>query len=73
MSDLVGNPKDRFSHNEAHIVPLVSCGTHWGVGKRAGRSPKHSHYFNQDYGEQSLMDLIILVNVLSDRIVYLVS
>ena len=20
MSDLVGNPKDRFSHNEAHIV-----------------------------------------------------
>ena len=26
MSNLVGNPEDRFSHNEAHIiyVPLVS-------------------------------------------------
>ena len=21
MSDLVGNPEDRFSHNEAHILP----------------------------------------------------
>ena len=24
MSDLVGNPEDRFSHNEAHITFLVS-------------------------------------------------
>ena len=24
MSDLVGNPEDRFSHNEAHIK--VGCG-----------------------------------------------
>ena len=23
MSDLVGNPEDRFSHNEAQIVPLI--------------------------------------------------
>ena len=23
MSDLVGNPEDRFSHNEAHIVPVL--------------------------------------------------
>ena len=22
MSDLVGNPEDRFSHNEAHIIKL---------------------------------------------------
>ena len=22
MSDLVGNPEDRFSHNEAHIITL---------------------------------------------------
>ena len=21
MSDLVGNPEDRFSHNEAHLIP----------------------------------------------------
>ena len=25
MSDLVGNPEDRFSHNEAHIVCNISC------------------------------------------------
>ena len=25
MSDLVGNPEDRFSHNEAHICPLGHC------------------------------------------------
>ena len=24
MSDFVGNPEDRFSHNEAQIIPLVS-------------------------------------------------
>ena len=24
MSDLVGNPKDRFSHNEAHIEGTVN-------------------------------------------------
>ena len=24
MSDLVGNPEDRFSHNEAHMVLAVS-------------------------------------------------
>ena len=24
MSDLVGNPEDRFSHNEAHIITNVS-------------------------------------------------
>ena len=23
MSDLVGNPEDRFSHNEAHLFPNV--------------------------------------------------
>ena len=23
MSDLVGNPEDRFSHNEAHIVLML--------------------------------------------------
>ena len=23
MSDLVGNPEDRFSHNEAHVVILL--------------------------------------------------
>ena len=23
MSDLVGNPEDRFSHNEAHIASLL--------------------------------------------------
>ena len=23
MSDLVGNPEDRFSHNEAHIVSAI--------------------------------------------------
>ena len=23
MSGLVGNPRDRFSHNEAHIIPLL--------------------------------------------------
>ena len=23
MSDLVGNPEDRFSHNEAHIMAVV--------------------------------------------------
>ena len=23
MSDLVGNPEDRFSHNEAHILPVA--------------------------------------------------
>ena len=23
MSDLVGNPEDRFSHNEAHIMPSM--------------------------------------------------
>ena len=23
MSDLVGNPEDRFSHNEAHIMSLL--------------------------------------------------
>ena len=29
MSDLVGNPEDRFSHNEAHIIlnPGVSRGS----------------------------------------------
>ena len=24
MSDLVGNPEDRLSHNEAHIIPFTS-------------------------------------------------
>ena len=23
MSDLVGNPEDRFSHNEAHLIPFL--------------------------------------------------
>ena len=23
MSDLVGNPEDRFSHNEAHIISIL--------------------------------------------------
>ena len=26
MSDLVGNPEDRFSHNEAHIIPVLGAG-----------------------------------------------
>ena len=37
MSDLVGNPEDRFSHNEAHIVFdivfvlfMFSCFWNWG-------------------------------------------
>ena len=25
MSDLVGNPKDRFSHNEAHTTLRIDC------------------------------------------------
>ena len=25
MSDQVGNPEDRFSHNEAHLVHLSDC------------------------------------------------
>ena len=25
MSDLVGNPEDRFSQNEAHIANLIYC------------------------------------------------
>ena len=25
MSDLVGNPEDRFSHNEAHLFIMQSC------------------------------------------------
>ena len=28
MSDLVGNPEDRFSHNEAQIIPQTSCQRH---------------------------------------------
>ena len=28
MSDLVGNPEDGFSHNEAHISPLSSSDWH---------------------------------------------
>ena len=27
MSDLVENPEDRFSHNEAHIMSVRSCDT----------------------------------------------
>ena len=26
MSDLVGNPEDRFSHNEAHFYSRKTCG-----------------------------------------------
>ena len=29
MSDLVGNPEDRFSHNEAHIVKLGFTGVYF--------------------------------------------
>ena len=25
MSDLVGNPEDRFSHNEAHLCHVKDC------------------------------------------------
>ena len=29
VSDLVGNPKDRFSHNEGHISPLFTANSIW--------------------------------------------
>ena len=29
MSDLVGNPEDRFSHNEAHIIKKLLTTTDW--------------------------------------------
>ena len=34
MSDLVGNPEDRFSHNEAHIVMpggIIFCLKEWSA------------------------------------------
>ena len=30
MSDLVGNPETRFSHNEAHIMSTLNCVGHFG-------------------------------------------
>ena len=29
MSGLVGNPEDRFSHNEAHMVVVGRPALHW--------------------------------------------
>ena len=38
MSDLVGNPEDRFSHNEAHLIERLEIAT-----IAAGVSMHNSH------------------------------
>ena len=49
MSDLVGNPKDRFSHNEAHMEEVINlfeilvCIHDCDIDK-AQEEPNSAHY-----------------------------
>ena len=43
MSDLVGNPKDRFSYNEAHISVYLSS----RLENRINFYPYHAHLSNR--------------------------
>ena len=45
MSDLVGNPEDRFSQNEAHITPLVAANRSWESFLKYDDAQK-THYEN---------------------------
>ena len=46
MSDLVGNPDDRFSHNEAHIVLFDgSVVLEWQYGQKLNSKGKIFSYF----------------------------
>ena len=70
MSDLVGNPEDRFSHNEARIIP-VSAG---GVPLRGQPVQvvvvEKDHTFSLD---EERLDSILLQPDLQDKWVVVVS
>ena len=44
MSDLVGNPEDRFSHNEAHIMLFSAMNTITTVGTEVVKQKKDCLY-----------------------------
>ena len=52
MSDLVGNPEDRFSHNEAHIICLFTrTGKYAGIILSTDRSkcrPARENFTNKN-------------------------
>ena len=54
MSDLVGNPEDRFSHNEAHII-IPSC--------TACPSKKTTTYSGHDKAKQYQYSSVMSVRI----------
>ena len=60
MSDLVGNPEDRFSHNESHVV---SVAVSYMVGNRkTGFVVTRFLYFRDNKNEPELTDVKIQGN-----------
>ena len=51
MSDLVGNPEDRFSHNEAQLLEHMRLGVH---ALPRGYLHVNDNYFQASYFPESL-------------------
>ena len=66
MSDLVGNPEDRFSQNEAHLIKGVKYMNSFTCGKKKKKRQKgHFDTFKQiidRFGYKVLVAFLLLLN-----------